>query len=202
MGDLEIVHKFVSGDKPSRDEFLKQYSRLIYSYIHSVLAAKGVQAGQAVHIPDIFQGFFCHLLDNDCAKLRTFKGKNGATLATWLRQVTVNFTLSYLRRLKPAVSLDEERGEDSVLQDILPDDSAPAPELLAQDEKIKSLQECISVLGSDDKYFLELHLNQGLGFAELKDLLRVSRGAFDMRKSRIIGRLKECFKSKGYRLDF
>lgn len=201
MGDLQIVHRFISGDKPVRDDFLKKYSRLIYSYIHSILAAKGVQAGQAVQIQDIFQGLFCHLLDNDCAKLRTFQAKNGATLATWLRQVTVNFTLSYLRRLKPAVSLDEEKGEDAALRDILPDDSLPAPELLTRDEKIKSLQECIAALGGEDKYFLELHANQGLGFAELKDLLRVSRGAFDMRKSRIIGRLRECFKSKGYELD-
>ena len=36
----------------------------------------------------------------------------------------------------------------------------------------------------------------------LKEHFRVSRGAIDMRKSRIIDRLRECFKHKGFALDF
>ena len=69
-------------------------------------------------------------------------------------------------------------------------------------EKINQLKDCIKGLNADDKYFLELHLNRGLSLAELKGVLRISRGAIDMRKSRIIGRLRECFKSKGFLLDF
>ena len=57
-------------------------------------------------------------------------------------------------------------------------------------------------MNSDDKYFLELYINRGLGLDKLKAILRASRPAIDMRKARLIERLRECFKSKGFLLDF
>jgi DNA-directed RNA polymerase specialized sigma24 family protein len=47
-----------------------------------------------------------------------------------------------------------------------------------------------------------LLINRGLKPEELKEHLRLSRGAIDMRKSRIIERLRDCFRSKGFALDF
>jgi len=45
-------------------------------------------------------------------------------------------------------------------------------------------------------------MNQGLKLQHLADVLSISRSAADMRKSRIIMRLKECFQGKGLLLDF
>lgn len=201
MDDLEFVRRFVAGDRQAREDFLVNYSRLIYSYIHHILVARGFSLGHG-HAEEIFQGIFCSLIDDDCRKLRSFKAKNGCSLATWLRQVTINFTLSFLRKLKPMVALDEEISGGSSLADILFDDSPSTRDLAGQAERLDKLQECISGLDNEDKYFIELHIHQDLGFEELKDYLKVSRGAFDMRKSRILTRLKECFKSKGFMLDF
>ena len=60
------------------------------------------------------------------------------------------------------------------------------------------LEDCISRLDSDDRYFLELYLNRGFSLEELKGILRAARGAVDMRKSRIIERLRDCFRRKGF----
>lgn len=197
MGDLEFVERCLSRHTATWDEFLNKYSRLVYKYIYSVLKAKGLTLTQD-HVEDIFQDIFTSLIKDDFKKLKSFKAKNGCTLASWLRQVTVNFTLSYLRRLKSPISLDEETEEHLSLKDSLTDNSPSASETLLDKERLEMLSDCIARMSLDDQYFLELHLNRGLRLEELGEVLRLSRGAVDMQKSRIVGRLRDCFKSKGY----
>lgn len=200
MHDLEFVQRFVKGDKQAQDEFLKTYSRLIYNYIYNVLNTKGLAFSQD-HINDIFQEIFCSLLKDNCQKLKSFKARNGCSLASWLRQVTINFTIDYLRKMKPTVSIDVENDDGMSLKETLVEGAASINEVLSDREKLAHLKDCVDQLKSDDKYFLELNINQGLSLEELKGILNISRAAVDMRKSRLIYRLKECFKSKGFLLD-
>ena len=197
MGDLEFIQRCVKGDSQYWDEFLTRYSRLIFNYIHNTLNAKGFIPTQE-HAEDIFQGIFRSLIEYDYKKLKSFEARNGCSLASWLRQVTINFTIDYLRKVKPAVSMDAQDNEGLTLKDIVPDDAIPAPENLIHAEKLNTLKECIERLEKQDKYFLELHINRGLRLETLKGHFRVSRGAIDMQKSRIIGRLRDCFKTKGF----
>ncbi len=201
MNDLEFVHRRVKGGKRAWDEFVEKYSSLIYNYIHSVLKIKGHTFTQE-NINDLFQEIFLSLVKDNFKKLSSFKAKNGCSLASWLRQVTINFTIDYLRKIrKPLVSIDEETGDDFSLAEILSSNSPSAADTLSQEESLAHLKDCIDKLDIDDKYFLELHLNRGLGLEELKDYFKISRGAIDMRKSRIVERLRECFKSKGFVLS-
>ena len=200
MSDLEFIQRCVNGQRAALDEFLKQYSRLIYNYIHTVLRAKGYTLAQDA-VADLFQELFCLLIKDNCRKLGTFKGKNGCSLASWLRQVTINFTIDYLRKNKNLLSLDAETEDGFGLKDVIADKSAPVTDLLADEEKIAGLKECIDNLGLEEKYFLELHFNQGLKLEDIRQLLSLSRGAVDMQKSRLIARLRECFRSKGFGLD-
>jgi len=84
------------------------------------------------------------------------------------------------------------------LQDTLADDSLPVTETLSMDERLKILDYCIELLSSEDKYFIELNFNQEISLETLRDFLKLSRGAIDMKKARLIRRLKECFKGKGF----
>ena len=201
MTDLEFVQSCVKGDKLAWDEFINKYSRLIYNYIHSVLKIKGSLLSQQ-NIEDLFQEIILSLIQDNFKKLKSFKAKNGCSLASWLRQVVVNYTIDYIRKLKPTVSIDEENEEDVSLKEVLADTSAPVTDKLAKDERLAHLKDCIKKLETGDKYFLELYLARGLGLEELKRIFRVTRGAIDMRKARLIERLRECFKSKGFLLDF
>jgi RNA polymerase sigma factor (sigma-70 family) len=202
MNDLEFVQRCVRGDKLAWDEFVERYSRLIYNYIYSVINSSSFKSHHEDYVNDIFQEIFVLLSRDNFKKLNTFKAKNGCSLASWLRQVVINYTIDYLRKFKtPLVSLDVENEEETSLKDILADDSVLVSDTLALKEKIAQLKECIKGLDTDDKYFLQLYLVRGLLLEELKDVFRVSRGAIDMRKTRIIERLKECFKRKGFLLD-
>jgi RNA polymerase sigma factor (sigma-70 family) len=197
MNDLEFVQRCVKGDKRAWDEFVERYSSLIYNYIHSVLKIKGKTYAQD-NINDLFQEIFLSLAKDNFKKLGTFRARNGASLASWLRQVVVNFTIDYIRKLKAGVSIDEETDEGASLAELLSSDSPSVTDALSQEEKLKNLKDCIGELGIDDRLFLELYLNRGLGLEELKDYFKVSRPAIDMRKARIIERLRSCFKSKGF----
>ena len=56
--------------------------------------------------------------------------------------------------------------------------------------------------GSQSKLLIELNINQGVRLEVLKNLFRISRGAIDMQKARIMDKLRECFKRKKFKLDF
>lgn len=200
MDDLKFVQRCVRRDKLALDEFIDKYSRLIYNYIYSVLKVKGSIATEET-VGELFQEIFLFLVKDNFKKLKSFKAKNGCSLASWLRQITVNFTIDYFRKFKPTVSIDEENDEELSLKEILADNAPSIADTLGENERLKYLKDCIKELQKDDKYFLELHINRGLSLEDLKDHFRVSRGAIDMRKARLIERLRDCFKSKGFPLD-
>jgi RNA polymerase sigma-70 factor (ECF subfamily) len=201
MDDLKFVQACVKGDKQSWNEFLSRYSRLIYNYIYSVLSVKGRNL-PVEQVEDIFQEIFYSLIKDNYKKLATYQGRNGCSLASWLRQVTINFTIDYLRKLKPAVSIDSEIEPGFSLKDILKDLSADALEFLSDQDKRNTLQDCVDLLEADEHYFMELFLNQGLNLEQIREYFKINRGAVDMRKSRIFQKLQNCFKRKGFMLDF
>ncbi|MCX5699224.1 MAG: sodium/proton-translocating pyrophosphatase, partial [Candidatus Omnitrophica bacterium] len=197
MDDLKFVQGCLKGNKQSWNEFISHYSRLIYNYIYSVLSVKG-RSISTEQVEDIFQEIFQALIKDNYRKLSTYQGKNGCSLASWLRQVAINFTIDYLRKLKPSVSLNAEDEDGFTLGDTLKDLSPGAIEFLNDQDRRKALRECISLLEPDEQYFLELFLNQELSLEEIKDHLKINRGAVDMRKSRILQKLQDCFKKKGF----
>jgi len=201
MNDLEFVQRCVTGDKLAWHEFVDKYSRLIYKYNYCVLHTKDPRLAQE-SADDLLQEIFLLLVKDNFKKLKSFQAKNGCSLASWLRQVAVNHTIDYLRRTKPTISLDEPDEDGLILKDIFALNNPHALDRLSDQEKLKNLKSCIDALEKDDKYFLELYINRGLTLEEMRGHLRISRGAVDMRRSRIIERLKECFQAKGFKLDF
>jgi len=200
MDDLEFVRRCIRGDKQAWDEFLSRYSRLIYNYIYHVLKSKGCKSDPG-QVDDIFQELFRSLIDFDYAKLKSFKARNNASLASWLRQVTINFVLDHLRTSKKLESLDEEDEQGFALKDVIPAQNLPAADIAHNNEIYARLKECIDKLSPDDKYFVELHFNRKIRLDDLKDLFGISRGAMDMRRQRLLRNLRECFSSKGIELD-
>ena len=196
MDDLKFVQGCLKRNKQSWSEFIIRYSPLIYNYIYSVLTVKG-RSISTEQVEDIFQEIFHALIKDNYKKLSTYRARNGCSLASWLRQVTVNFTIDYLRRLKPLVSIDAETKEGFSLKDTLADLSPEAGDFLSRQDKLKTLYECIDLLDSGEQYFMELFLGQGLNLEQIKEHLKLNRGAVDMRKSRIFQKLQECFKRKG-----
>ncbi|MDD5431884.1 MAG: sigma-70 family RNA polymerase sigma factor [Candidatus Omnitrophica bacterium] len=202
MTDLEFVSRCVKGEKEAWNEFVDKYSNLIYRYIYSILKSNGANLSNHDQVEDIFQDIFVLLSKDNFSKFKSFSAKNNCTLASWLRQVVINHTIDCLRSLTPqASSLDEEYDDCPSLMETIADTKTTVSLTVMADEKLDALTDCIGKLGIDDKYFLSLFIDRGLKLDELKTLFGVSRGTIDMRKSRIIDRLRDCFKLKGFELD-
>ncbi len=202
MDEQEFIQRCLRQDKATWDEFVNRYSRLIYNYIHSIFRIKGISPSSDT-VYDLFQEIFLSLIKDNFHKLRQFKGKNNASLASWLRIITINFCLDYLKKEKKlSLSLEEDFGDEGFsLKDILADQRILADRLLTDQERVRHLSECIDNLSSEDKYFLEMHIYQGINLRDLKVTLGISRSAIDMRKSRLIQKLRDCFKDKGFQLE-
>lgn len=198
MDDLEFARNCIKGDKYCRNEFVDKYSHLIYNYIGCVLQQKNPHLATFENINDIFQEIFLSLFKDGFNKLKTFKAKNGCSLASWLRQVSVNHTLDYVRKFRSVVSLDEEDENMLSLKDVIADSSPSVKANFNNEERLSQLDECVQRLDTDEKYFVEFHIHRGLSLEVMKTVLGASRGAVDMRKKRIVEKLKECFKRKGF----
>lgn len=196
MDDLEFIQSCLRGEKQAWSDFILRYSRLIYNYIYSVLTIQGCRLSQG-EVEDIFQEIFHSLIKDNYKKLSTYRGRNGCSLGSWLRQVTINFTIDYLRRLKPAVSIHAQE-ENGGLQDTLSDSNPGAAQFLNSEENRRTLEKCIGSLELEEQYFLELFLNQELDLDQIMEHLRLNRGAVDMRRSRILRKLRDCFRKKGF----
>ncbi|MFH1577972.1 MAG: sigma-70 family RNA polymerase sigma factor [Candidatus Omnitrophota bacterium] len=203
MDEQEFIQRCLNQERAVWDEFVDKYSRLIYNYIYSILKIKGISLSSDV-VEELFQEIFLGLIKDNFQKLRQFRGKNKASLASWLRIITINFCLDYLRKekkIKP-FSLEEDFiSKGFSLKDILANRSTSPDQVLTDQERLGHLYECIDTLGVQDKYFLEMHIYQGMGLDDLQLTLGVSRSAVDMRKSRLIQKLRDCFKGKGFLLD-
>lgn len=202
MSDGQLIQRCADGDSSAWSEFLDKYSRLIYNYILKVLKTRKEYenhdyAGECMK--ELFHDFFCFLKQDNAKKLRSFQGRNGCSLASWLRVVVINFTRNYLRKNKPILSLDEDSRSHprSSLKDMIEDVSDSALELLEQGEISKALIDCIANLSMNDKYLLEL-ISRGLRLEEIREHLNLARGAVDMQKMRLMRRLRDCFNSKGF----
>jgi len=203
MDDLEFIRNCIQADKHAWDEFVQRYSRLIYSYIYSVLKEKGINLDTSL-VDDLFQDVFLHLIKDDFKKLRQYQGKKNCSFAGWLRVVVINFVLDFLRKKQPrCVSLEEKLDTDTpALKDTLKDERfALSQDIILDEEELKNLSDCIHELDSEDKFFVEMHIYNGMSLENLRAILNISRSAIDMRKQRLIKKLKDCFQSKGFQLE-
>ena len=196
MDELRFIRKCADHDKDAWNEFLQRYSRLIYSYIYRVINNySGISADNPAD--DIFQELISALFDDNSKKIRSFKGLNGCSFATWLRLVTINFTRTYAGKQRYMVELDDEK-EGYCLKDRIIDRQILPDEAALYKEHSDNLKECVKLLDNDDRLFVQLYLSKGMTLEAVRQVFRVSRTAIDMRKARLLERLKVCFKNKGF----
>jgi len=192
----ELVEACIRGEKSAWDEFIERYAKLIYNYIYNILKIKG-SSFEEEKVEDIFQGICLHLLSDNCRRLKSFQAKNKCKFSTWLRTVTINYTLDFLRKEKPCISLDEQLEADYSLSQRLADLRSSPSEIMLHKDRLLRLAQKIKELDLEDRYFLELHIYRNMSLEKISGILKVSRASLDMRKRRIILKLREEFSKEG-----
>lgn len=182
--EKQLLRACTHGNKAAWDAFVTQYSSLVYHTIKSTFSFYQRQVAQDT-VEDLYQEFFLCILRDDFKKLRQFKGKQGCSLASWIRVIAARLTIDYLRKEK--ISPKEAAEELAVEQ-------PNALDVLAEAQNQRLLLDNLQKLPPRDRLIIELHYRQGLPPQEIAEILKVSVSAVYTQKSRVVSKLREILK--------
>lgn len=189
LPDRELFRHCAEGSAEAWDFFVEKYSKLVYNAIHATLRKYSSDALREDR-EDIYGQIFLSLLEDDCRRLRQFRGDRNSTAASWLRVIAMNTTINYISRTKKHSSLDDWCETGAM---VLPRTEPPGPsvpELLNDAQEMKILKLLIERLDTEDKLIVRYHM-AGLSSREIGRILHKSNNAVDSKLSRIRKKLKE-----------
>lgn len=189
LTDQVIYAGCISEERHSQEAFIRRFSNLVYRSIQYTLRIRHISCSQS-DIEDLHNTVFVKLFERKCKKLRQFKGKNGCSLSSWIRLITVRTVMDSLRKART----DALTRKESVLSlDALADMKSETPEpwtLLNKGEQYRMIRNGLLSLFPRDRLFLKLHCFEGLSIREVAGILRISEGNAHSLKHRAIQRLK------------
>ena len=187
--DQQLLFRCLSGDKTASEDLVRRFSDLVYRSVQYTLMARQVPFNR-FDLEDLHHTVFLKLFDQNHKKLRQYQGKNGCSLASWIRMITVRTVLDTLRK----------KGVDSMGWQNKRIPLEQSPELKAErddtgalyekSEQRRSLREGITKLAPRDKLFVQLHFERGLSLTEIADIMNLTIGSTYTLKHRAIQRLK------------
>ena len=190
--DVALLLDCIAGDPTAWETFYERFTNLFYHTISVTLRHFGVVNRIDDLSKEIFQETFLHFRENDCGRLKQFQGKNGCSLASWLRVVISRLVIDLLRKQRQK---DISFEDDSNLEDI-PLKSRLADTRPLQDEEMEEaslkvfLRKELDKLLPNDQLVIKLIYEDELPIEEVAKVLRLNAGAIYTRVSRIKEKLK------------
>ena len=139
---------------------------------------------------DLHSTVFLKLFENGCRKLRQYKGKNGCSLASWIRMVAVCTVLDHLRKKGvDAIVWQKKRIPFEALPELRADEGEFGTQI-ERTEQLRLLQEAMQGLAPRDRMLMGLHFDHGLSIAQVAETMQISIGNAYTIKHRAIQRLR------------
>jgi RNA polymerase sigma factor (sigma-70 family) len=187
--DRGLLAKCISGDREASEILIRRFSDLVYHSVKYTLTAKNVSFNNQ-DLEDLHNTVFLQLFEQNCRKLKQYQGRNGCSLASWIRIIAVRMVLNHVRKK----GMDAIIGQKNrVALEDLPELTGKATEALTameKKERTRLVQDGIRSLPSRDRLFMNLHFNQGLPVTEVAAALQISvENAYTV-KHRAIQKLK------------
>lgn len=187
--ERQLLSRIFSGDKKAPEIFVRQFSNLIYTSIQAAFLTRQITFNQQ-DLEDLHNAVFLQFFEQDCKKLRQYKGKNGCSLASWIKLVTIRIVLNHLRKkgldaigwknkMIPLDYLSELKGNNM-----------NSWEIMERQEQESLLQNAINSLPPRDRLFAKLHLEKDLSIEKVAESLQLSMQNAYAVKHRIIKKLK------------
>jgi RNA polymerase sigma-70 factor (ECF subfamily) len=187
--DLRLLSACLAGDRGAWERFVRRFSGLIYYSVRYALTSKGISFSPE-DLEDLHNAVFLHLFENRCRKLSQYQGKNGCSLASWLRVVAVRRVLNHIRDGNIQVALPQ--GKQVPFENLSDQDREELGPLalMEQAEHGRLIQDAIQLLSPRDRLFIRLYFEDGLGLEEVAAALRISiQNAYTV-KHRAVQRLR------------
>jgi len=187
--DKELLKACFNSDRAAMEEFIRKFSKLVYYSIHQAFKIKSISP-QPEEIEDLFGDIFLSLFESDFTRLRSFKGRNGCSLASWIRLISSRRSIDYMRERGRNHSVRQM--EDFAIEEHTSADN-PEDELFEK-ERASLASEIVSTLPPDDLVFLSLYYEQELDPEKIADILHVSVGTVYSKKHRLQDKLRRMLK--------
>lgn len=129
--EQELLTRVFAREPEAFEELLERYRGLVFA----VFSAPGFDFPRD-YLDDVFQSFVVALRRNDFRKLRSFEGRNAASLATFLQVVATRFALDERRRWRrqPRGRGEGGRDDDEFTWEV-EDEAGEAPEQSSLDRE-------------------------------------------------------------------
>lgn len=188
-GEIKLVEKAKKGDIKAFESLMKTTSGRIYNLGFRLLRNKEDAA-------DIMQETYMAAYEN----LPKFKGNS--SFSTWLYRIATNFALMKMRREKNKRVSVAELNETSDLYDKALSDWSESPVDHLKNQELKEiLDKAINSLPPKYRSVFVLHDIEGLGIAEVAEILSISGPAVKTRSHRsrmyLREKLSEYFRQTG-----
>ena len=97
LTDQALLAGCISGNRLTQEALVKQFSNLVYTSVQYILRARNISYCRS-DLEDLHNTIFVTLFEKGCKKLRQYKGKNGCSLASWIRLIAIRTVLDHLRK--------------------------------------------------------------------------------------------------------
>jgi len=184
-----LLARIAKGEKEAWDLFVELYGRLIYYAIQRTLELKGIRLSPE-GIQEIFHSLFVHLAENKAKRLLSFAGKRNCSLATWIRMISINYTIDIIRRqARVSYFVDFEEVSEDDYEKSWREDSKSPEELVQEQEMGERLKKALTELSKEEQSFLKLYLS-GMKPAELARVYKTNVSNIYSRYASIKEKLK------------
>ena len=187
--DRNLVARCVAGDGRGAEILVRRYSDMVYRSVQYTLTVRHVPFTR-YDLEDLHNTVFLNLFERGRRRLAQYQGRNGCSLASWIRLITVRTVLDHLR----------EKGVDALSWQQRKTPLERLPELAAEgtesrtgagkEEWERLVQIGLEKLPPRDRLFMKLHFDEGLSIAEVAETMQLSVDHAYTIKHRAIARLK------------
>jgi RNA polymerase sigma-70 factor (ECF subfamily) len=170
MDEDDLIAYAMSGDGEAFSELVQRYQGMAYNVAYRIL-------GNAEDAEDATQDAFL-------SAYRALKRFRHGSFRSWLMRIVTNACYDCLRRARHRAAASLDSGEDADGHECLP---APgeSPEAMAErQDQSRQVQRALAVLPPRQRMVVVLRDIQGLGYAEIAQVLRVPVGTVRSRLSR------------------
>jgi len=201
--ERELVAGCVANEKNAWVNFVDAYGKLIYKIIYKTLQPFNYNTKNDL-VEELYNEVFLAFLSNGCSRLKSFKWKNGSSLATWIRLIAHNITLDYIRKsikenhiLQSANEIVYADGKKELIELKCDEKIDHTLNLLESEENKELLKKAFEKLPSSDKHLVELLFFQNFSHEDAAAALGKTVDAIYMQKKRLMQKLKEIVEKFG-----
>ena len=189
LDDRALIAGCLSGSRDALEGLVRRFSDPVYRSIQYALKAKDIRYSRE-DLEDLHNSVFLSIFENQCRKLRQYRGENGCSLATWIRLITVRVVIDHKRKTNVDALGCRKKVPVDILDSFRSDESDPVDDM----EKTRQwglIQEGMKALPPRDRFFMTLYCQEGYSIKEIADLMNLSEENAHSVKHRAIKRLKD-----------